>query len=406
MVCWAFLYIFSLFLAYYVLRPIRDELGVAGGVRNLPWLFGGTLLAMIAVSPLFAWVVKRLPRGRFVPLCYRFFMLHLILFALLTAFAPSAWQLWTGRIFFIWVSVFNLFVVSVFWSFAVDIFSEAQSKRLFGLLAAGATLGGIAGSALTSALVEHIGQIWLMAVSVALLELAVQSAKRLEQYGDAQEDKQTRQAQAKPVGGGLLSGMKHTFSSPYLCGIALFILGYAMTGTILYFHQAALAEQYFTDRVGRTAFFAEIDLWVNALTLLFQLFLTGKLMGKLGITLLLCILPLVSMAGFGALALAPASLGLFVAVQVIRRVVNFAFARPAREVLYTAVSREDRYKTKNFIDTVVYRSGDQIAGWSYAGLLALGLGSSTIAAIAVPFCAIWLLLAWWLGRQQARGKAQ
>lgn len=268
-VLWSFLYIFALFLAYYVLRPIRDEWGVAGGVRNLPWLFTGTLLTMIAVHPLFAWVVKRWPRAQFIAICYRFFMANLGIFVLLSFFAPTEWQVWMGRVFFIWVSVFNLFVVSVFWSFAVDVFNEKQSKRLFGLLAAGATVGGIAGSALTSGLVTLIGQSGLMVVSIVLLEGAVQAVKQLERVSKTTAKHAWTSAE-EPVGGSLFAGMQHTFCSPYLTGIALFILGYAITGTVLYFHQASIAEQSFSDRAARTAFFANIDLWVNSLTLFFS----------------------------------------------------------------------------------------------------------------------------------------
>ncbi len=398
---WSWLYIFALFLAYYVLRPIRDELGVAGGVRNLPWLFTGTLVAMIAINPLFAWAVRRWARERFIAVAYRFFMMNLLVFmALMMNSSPDA-QVWVGRAFFIWVSVFNLFVVSVFWSFVVDVFDSEQGKRLFGFLAAGATTGGIAGSALTSGLVERIGQSWLLVASIVLLEVAVFAARRLSSVSDAFKRPLERDEAHKPVGGGLFAGITHTFRSPYLLGIAFFILFYAVTSTVLYFQQATIAEQSFPDRAARTAFFANIDLWVNVLTLAFQLFLTARIMGWVGVAATLCALPLLSVAGFAGLAAFP-SVAVFVALQVARRVSNFALARPAREVLFTSVPREDRYKTKSFIDTVVYRGGDQIAAWGYAGLLAVGLGTTGIAIVAVPISAIWLGLSYWLGRQQEK----
>ncbi|WP_413742792.1 NTP/NDP exchange transporter [Sodalis sp. RH15] len=399
MLAWSWLYIFALFLAYYVLRPIRDELGVAGGVRNLPWLFTGTLLAMLVTNPAFAFAVRRWPREKFIAMTYRFFMLNLVVFMLLLALATPAQHVWIGRIFFIWVSVFNLFVVSVFWSFIVDVFDAEQGKRLFGFLAGGATLGGIAGSALTSGFVEKLGQSALLFASLALLEVAVFASRRLSRLNDAFRRPLPGDNPGKPVGGGIFTGMTHTFRSPYLLGIAFFILFYSTTSTILYFQQAAIAAAHFADRGARTAFFADIDFWVNVVTLVFQLFITGRLMKWAGVAVTLCALPLFSVAGFTVLSASPA-VGVFVAVQVARRVSNFALARPAREVLFTSVPKEDRYKTKNFIDTVVYRSGDQLAGWSYAGLLALGLSITGIAILAIPLSALWLALSFWLGRRQ------
>lgn len=396
---WSWLYVFALFLAYYVLRPIRDELGVAGGVRNLPWLFTGTLLAMLAVNPLFAYAVRRWPRERFIAVAYRFFMLNLLVFMVLLMVATPEQHVWIGRAFFIWVSVFNLFVVSVFWSFVVDVFDAEQGKRLFGFLAAGATLGGIAGSSLTSGFVEHLGQGWLLLASILLLELAVFAARRLSGLSDAFRKPVQGEDPHGAVGGGIFAGMTHTFRSPYLLGIAFFILFYAVTSTVLYFQQATIAEANFPNRAARTAFFAEIDLWVNVITLVFQLFLTGRLMGWLGVAMTLCALPAFSVLGFAALAAYP-SVAVFVVVQVARRVSNFALARPTREVLFTSVPREDRYKAKNFIDTVVYRGGDQVASWAYAGLIALGLGMTGIALVAVPLSLAWLGLSLWLGWRQ------
>lgn len=402
---WSWLYVFALFLAYYVLRPIRDELGVAGGVRNLPWLFTGTLLAMLAVNPLFAFAVRRWPRETFIAVAYRFFMLNLLAFMLLLMVATPEQHVWIGRAFFIWVSVFNLFVVSVFWSFIVDVFDAEQGKRLFGFLAAGATLGGLAGSALTSGAVEHVGQNWLLLASILLLEVAVFAVRRLSRISDAFSHEVQSEDAHRPLGGGIFAGMTHTLRSPYLLGIAGFILVYAVTSTFLYFQQASIAEANFPSRAARTAFFANIDFWVNLLTIACQLFLTGRLTAWLGVTAMLAVLPALSAFGFAALAAWP-SVAVFVLVQVARRVSNFAFARPTREVLFTAVPREDRYKAKNFIDTVVYRGGDQVAAWSYAGLLALGLTLTGIAIAAVPLCLGWLGLSIWLGRRQARLEAE
>lgn len=404
-VLWSMLYVIALFLAYYVLRPIRDEMGVSGGVGNLPWLFMGTLLAMLVVSPLFALAVRSLPRKQFIALSYRFFAVNLVLFALLMQFAGAAWQVWIGRAFFIWVSVFNLFVVSVFWSFIVDIFDSEQGKRLFGILAAGATIGAILGYMITSLLVENVGRAWLVVIAIIFLEFAVLASRKLSFLAGALELTGHREDSSKPVGGGVWAGLTHTLRSPYLAGLALFILLYSMTSTFLYFQQASIAQENFPDRAARTAFFANIDLLVNSVTLFLQLFVTGRLVSALGIVAALCILPLVSVAGFAALAANP-STAVLVLAQVGRRAANFAIARPAREILFTSSSREDRYKSKNFIDTVVYRGGDQVASWSYAGLMGLGLALGQIALVAIPLSIAWLVLSIWLGRSHQRQQAQ
>lgn len=446
---WSFLYVFVLFVAYYVLRPIRDELGVAGGVKNLPWLFTGTLLTMLAISPAFGWLVRRMPRPRFIAWSNRFFTLNLALFALALSSSDAQQMVWVGRAFFIWVSVFNLFVVSVFWSLMVDVFNAEQGKRLFGVLAAGATAGGMVGSALMSLSSHAINPHLLLLAAAVLLEVAVQASRRVlvaqavmpapsaqtEDRGTGdhastaesnpaagsksetastpaqqnaaasasarQGSVRADQKDQKGMGGSIWAGFSHTLKSPYLLGISAYILLYTVTSTFLYFQQAEIATDQFASRAERTAFFAQIDLWVNGLSLLFQLFVMAQLTRRLGIIVVLSILPVISVLGFGMLGLWP-SIWLFVIVQVVRRVTNFAFAKPTREVLFTAVPSEDRYKSKNFIDTVIYRSGDQIGSWGYAALGAAGFGMAGISLLTVPLCLLWVALSIWLGRQQQR----
>ncbi|OOF42081.1 MFS transporter [Rodentibacter rarus] len=393
---WSWLYVFALFFAYYTLRPIRDELGAAGGVKSLTWLFTASLVAMLLLTPLYGYLVKRWRREKFIAIAYRFFMLNLAIFAILMATSMEDTLVWTGRIFFIWVSVFNLFVVSVFWSLMSDVFTTEQGKRLFGFLATGATIGGITGSAFVSsfsAMFNHY--IWL-AFSVLLLEVSVFAAKRISVLGaKAVQDNHHN----KPIEGNIWSGLIRVFQSPYLLGISAFILLYSITSTVLYFQQADIVNANITDKAERTAFFANIDLWVNSLTLLFQLGLTGRLMKYFGIVPVLALLPLLSAGSFALLATYP-SVMVFVFVQVLRRVSNFAFTRPSREVLFTRLNREDRYKAKSVIDTLIYRSGDQIGSWGYAGLTALGLSLTAMSWLAVPLCGIWFLLAIWLAQKE------
>lgn len=278
-----------------------------------------------------------------------------------------------------------------------DVFTTEQGKRLFGFLATGSTLGGIAGSAFVSHFAGIFNQYVLLMMALVLLEVAVQAAKQVSRLG-VSEVSQKKEV-VTDIGGGVLSGLKRTFQSPYLFGISAFILCYSITSTVLYFQQADIVSSHFTNRAERTAFFANIDLWVNSLTLIFQLGLTGRIMKYFGILPVLAILPLLSSVSFALLAMYPTVI-VFVIIQVARRVSNFAFTRPAREVLFTRLSREDRYKAKNVIDTVIYRSGDQIGSWGYAALTAFGLGLSTISWLTVPFCLAWFALSVWLAKQE------
>jgi ATP:ADP antiporter, AAA family len=396
---WSWFFIFSVLFSYYILRPIRDEMGVAAGVENLQWLFTGTLLGMIAVNPPFAALVARLTRVKFIAISYRFFMANLVLFALLLHVATAEQNVWIGRAFFIWTSVFNLFVVSIFWALMVDVFSADQGKRLFGFIAAGATLGGIIGSSVTASLAKSVSATYLLLASAVLLEIAVFGVRRLSRLSDTLHQRRAAGRGETPIGGSVFAGFAHAFNSTYLINVSIYILLFAVTSTFLYFQQAEIARQTFADRGARTAFFARVDLWVNVLTLAAQLFLTGRVLRWVGVGATLAALPLISIMGFGTLALAP-TIAVLVIYQVIRRAGNFAFARPTREVLFTVVPREDKYKAKSFIDTVIYRLGDQVGAWSYAGLGLFGLGMTGIAVVAVPISLAWLVNGFWLGHKQ------
>lgn len=395
---WAWLYIFAVLSSYYIMRPIRDQMGVAGGVNNLQWLFTGTLIGMLCLNIPFAYLVKTLPRTRFIPISYRFFAANILVFAALLYFADTEQTIWIGRAFFIWISIFNLFVVSVFWALIVDIFSTEQGKRLFGFIAAGATIGAIAGSGLTASLARSVPVTFLLIGSVLLLEVAVYSVRHLSQLAGTL-DAEPASAADQAIGGNVLAGITHPFKSAYLLNVGVFILLFGITATFLYFQQATIVAQNFADRGAQTAFFAAIDLLVNCLTLAVELFLTGRILRYFGVGRALAFLPVLTLFGFATLAFVPA-LGALVAFQVLRRSTDYAIARPAREVLYTVVPREDRYKAKNFIDTVVYRGGDQVGAWSYALLAALGLGATEVAITAAALSIVWLINGLWLGRKQ------
>jgi len=349
----SFAYFFCLLCGYYILRPLREEMGVAGGVRNLAWLFTGTFLVMLAAVPAFGAAVARFPRRRLVPIIYRFFILNILLFYLL--FTLGAGRVYLARAFFIWVSVYNLFVVSVFWSFMADIFESAQGKRLFGFIAAGGTMGALLGPAITTFLAVPLGPITLLPISAVFLELAVQCIRLLLASPGVRKDAADVQVD-EAIGGGVFSGAIRVFRSPYLLGICVYIFLFTTTSTFLYFQQAHIVSAAFDSPAERTRVFALINLIVGLLTLGVQWFVTGRFMARFGVGLSAAFLPLAVAAGFLALAVSPV-LAVLVAFQSIRRASNFAISKPAREVLFTVVVREEKYKSKNFIDTVVYRGG-------------------------------------------------
>lgn len=395
---WSFAYFFVLLCSYYIIRPMRDEMGILGGVENLQWLFTGTLLAMTVAIPLFGWVSSRFPRRQFLPYVYLFFIATLLLFYLLMA--EGVVQTTIARAFFIWSSVFNLFVVSVFWSFMTDLYSDSQSRRLFGFIAAGGTLGALTGPALTALLVQSVGARNLLLLSALFLSLAIVCIARLSRWSNSRTTVSEPQDNEK-IGGSVWSGVTLVLRSPYLLGICILMLLFTTLATFLYFMQAQIIRDAFEDSAQRTAVFASIDFAVNALTLITQLFLTSRLIKWFGLAVVLAVIPLLLAIGFSILGLAPV-LAVLLTVQVIRRAGNYAVMRPAREMLYVVLSREKKYKAKNFIDTFVYRSGDAISAWVYAGMRSLGLGLSSIAFVAVPLALLWAWVAFGLGRQQTR----
>jgi AAA family ATP:ADP antiporter len=392
-----FIYYFLILSSYYVIRPIRDDFGTAGGIENLPWMVTGTLVVMLIANALFAALVAKFSRRRFIPIAYRFQIANLLIFLVLLLTISKANQVWVGRAFFIWTSVFNLFVISVFWAFMVDVFSTDQGKRLFGFISVGGTLGAIVGAAITATLVRKVGTLNLLLISAVLLELSAQCVRFFPRAESAIKEETRAEA---PVGGRIWAGIVHNIRSPYLMGISTYMLLYAITSTLLYFQQVGIAASAFADRGARTAFFAQIDLVVNVLTVLCQALLTGRLLKWFGVGATLAILPALSVLGFTTMGVAP-TLIVLVIFLTLRRAGNFAIARPARETLFTVVTREDKYKSKNFIDTVVYRTGDQIGAWSSGVLTWSGLGLTGVSFVAAPIAALWLFVSLWLGKKQS-----
>lgn len=385
---WAFAYFFLLLAAYYVLRPVRDALAVQSGARQLQWLFTATFLAMLALVPVYGWLCARLARARFLPATYGFFILNLVGFH----FFPEP------GVFFVWLSVFNLFAVSVFWSLMADLFDREQAARLFGAIAAGGSCGAIAGPALTAGAATALGAPNLLLLSAFLLFLALLAMMRLIAWGE-KFPRAGEPPAGEPLGGSMLAGLRAALSSPYLLGICAYLFCYTILSTSLYFQQIEIVGEAFPDAAERTRFFAIVDLAVNSIALVVQVTLTARLAAVLGTGWMLALMPLASIAGFAALGVAPTLLVLLV-VGVTRRAGEFAISKPVREALYTVVPREDRYKAKSFIDTVVYRGGDAFSGWAFGALRGAGLGLSGLAYAAVPVAGAWLAVSFWLGRAQ------
>jgi AAA family ATP:ADP antiporter len=405
--CWSFAYFFCLLAGYYVLRPLRDEMGIAGGVKNLQWMFTATFVVMLAAVPVFGWVVASLPRRRFIPLVYHFFVVNIAIFWLLLTFGGARVEV--ARVFFVWISVFNLFAVSVFWSFMADLYSSEQAKRLFGFIAAGGSAGALLGPAVTVALAVPLGPVNLLIVAALLLELAVLCAKRLESAAPARQrasvaphagERALAKAEAAGgLGGGWLAGLAMIVRSPYLAGIALWVALLSIAGTFLYFEQANIVAAASDDPAVRTRIFATIDLVVGILTIAVQFLATGRLIARLGVGRAAAFLPLVFGVGFLVLGWMP-GLAVVIAFQALQRTANFALSNPAREVLFTVLRRDEKYKAKNVIDIVVFRGADAAGGWAFSLLRGAGLELSTIALATVPLAAGWLALALSLGRAQ------
>jgi AAA family ATP:ADP antiporter len=370
---WAFGYFFLLLCSYYVLRPVRDSLAVGVGTETLRWLFTATFVAMLALVPVFGWLCARFPRSKLLPAVYVFFALNLLAFVLeLNPF-----------VFFVWLSVFNLFVVSVFWSFMSDLFDSAQAARLYGTIAAGGSCGAIAGPLLAAVVPDSRILLFLSAALLVATTVCIVMLSRWARAHPRSGDPPAEQ----PVGGSILAGARAALTSPFLLAICGYLLCYTALSTALYFQQIEIVRHAVSDPAERTRLFASLDLTVNSLTLVIQILAFSRLASLLGPAGMLALVPILSVLGFLWLGATP-TLTALIAFGVTRRIGEFAISKPARETLFTIVPREERYKAKNFIDTVIYRGGDALAGWLFAAVSAF---------IAAAVALAWTGLAFYLG---------
>jgi AAA family ATP:ADP antiporter len=401
----AALYFFCVLTSLMVLRPARDSIGMEGGLDSIRWLFIGTALVTLAVNPAFGWLVSRFRRLGFITATYGFFALSLVGFYVLIALAPEAVGDVSGRVFYVWFSVFNLFSTMVFWALMADRFSLEQSKRIFGIIAVGGTLGAIFGPWLASQLVAPLGTAAMLLVSAVFLAFAVVAAWLVARLQPevAQEGSKSSSVSVdrSVIGGNAWAGISAVFRSPYLLGISSYVLLMTVIGTFLYFTRLAMVAAAADDTDARTAIFANIDLLTQVVTLVLQMVVTGHIMKRFGVSVALILLPIVVSFGFVGLAMA-ASFAVLILFEASFRAVQRAITRPARETLFTVVTREEKYKSKAFTDTFVYRGGDVVGAWTEGGLRAFGLGLVGLASVAIPLAVVWAGLGLWLGRQQTR----
>jgi len=404
-VAWSFAYFFCVLSSYYILRPVRESMAVGSGPNTIPWLFFGTFVTMLIATPVFGWVASRYARRQFLPWVYLFFITNILIFWVVFSIAidSDSDHVWLGRVFFVWLSVFNLFVVSVFWSFMADIYTREQGRRLFGVITAGGSIGALIGGGATSILVVTIGFQNLFPFAATLLLIAIFCITRLRQWVEQShaDDVLETAASKKPLGGNPFSGITHVFSSRYFTGIAISSIIASLLGTALYMFMAQLVAQAIPDVDEQTRFFSNINNATNAIALLGQLLVVKHVVHRFGVGVSMSLLPVASVAGFILLAIEP-TLAIVALITVLRRALGFGFSKPTTDMLYSVVTPEEKYKTKNFIDTAVYRSGDLIGTWSIKGFVVAGLSIPAISVLMLPFAAIWGAIAIWLGRDYRR----
>lgn len=397
---WSALLFLVVLASYYVIRPVRETMGVQGGVDQLQWLFTANFLVMLALVPVYSAVVARWPRRVFLPWMLRAFAGCLLGFYAALTWLPAATQVVVARVFYVWAAVFSLFVVSLFWEFMADLWRREQGGRLFGFIAAGGSVGAVLGPLVTGWAAPRVGNAALLLGSAVGLELAVLCVRRILRAAPEAAGADYAAENDATIGGGIWAGFTLVLRTPKLLGICVYVMLLSLTGTFLYFEQQHIVARTITEATAQTQLFAHIDLAVNAVTIVVQVLAFGRLLPRIGLGGALAALPLVTLLGFAALAWYPV-LAVVVVVMVVRRAADYALAKPAREVLFTQVGREAKYKAKLFIDTAAYRGGDTASAWVFSGLKGLGLGLSALAGVAMPVAALWAAFGLLLGRGPA-----
>ncbi|MCZ8130420.1 MAG: MFS transporter [Steroidobacteraceae bacterium] len=389
----SFLYFFLLLASYFMVRPLRDSLAAGLGADQIKYLSTAVFLTMLAIVPVFGWLASRVPRSRLLPGIYAFFVAHLLAFAI--AFRIDPEHEWVARVFYVWLGVFNMFVVSVFWSFMADVWREEQGRRLFGAIAAGGSLGGLLGPALTKLLVDDVGLGGIALVSALLLAGTLAAIAGLRRHAHDPDGAAPARLD-EPVGGEILAGLSRLVRSPFLLGIAGLIVVGTLLGMVIYIEMARLVAETYATPAERTAFYAERDIWVNGISLVLQLLVVGRLTTWFGVRPTLVGAGLLAVLAFSTLAFVPV-LGMLVVANVLMRATEFGVGKPARDMLYTVVDPETKYKVKNVIDTAVLRGSDVVTGWAHGALAALGLGLAGFAGVGAVLALLLVGIAWAVG---------
>ncbi len=396
------LFFFCILTALMMLRPARDALGMERGLDSVRWLFIGTAVVTLLVNPVFGWLVSRLRRLHFISATYAFFALSLVGFWALLMFAPGAVGARSGQVFYVWFSVFNLFVTMVFWALLADRFSSDQAKRLFALIAVGGTLGAIFGPWLAARLAEPLGTPALLLVAAGFLAASITLAWWLVRLrSDGPRDARVQDQESVRIGGSALAGIRAVFASRYLMGIAGYVVIMTIVATFIYFTRLQMVAAAETDLDARTGLLGNIDMWTQIAVLVLQVTLTGHIIRRLGLAFALALLPIAMAVGFIGLAIYGSFLVLIL-LEATNRAIQRGLTRPARETLFTVVGREDKYKAKAFIDTFVYRVGDVVGAQTEGVLGRLGLALGGLVSVVVPLALVWAALGIWLGRAQQR----
>ncbi len=380
--------------SYTAFRPIRDSVGLGGADEKVKWLFLGSFIATLLASVAWSAILARAGRRRSVPVAMHVFSVCLMIFAVLLSTSLDAEM--TGHVFYIWAAVFNLFVVSVLWSLFADLLGFVVAKRVYGLIAAGGSIGAIAGPALTRVTSEYIGIPGVLFTSAVMLQLGILCIWRVKRLARALPG--ATQGDDRPLDGGPFRGLASVLRSKYLLAIVGFVLCTAIAATFMYLEQRRIAYQAYPDETERTNLFATIDLLTNIGTFLVQVLGTGYLLRRLGPTVLLFALPVAQFVGITTVVLVP-GIVVLVVVQTLTRVVTHAINRPTRELLFTVVSTDEKYRAKNAIDTAGYRLGDLVSSFVYDGVKSVGAGATLLLGALGPLSIGWFFLAWILGRE-------
>ena len=383
----AFLFFFFVLASWYALRPVRNELAVQGGIYNLPWLLMGVMLAMLIINPIYSWLVSRINQNRLILHIYSFFILNLILFLILWTFAGEDGRIWTGRAFYIWANVYSFFVVSIFWVTMINFFSHTDSKKFFGIISAGGSLGAFFGSTVAryfsteicgNTSISDLGPMSLIVFSIFSLLFAIFFSRAFKPRALDMDNS------PKELGGSSFEAIQNIIKDPAIRNIGLYVILFTMLMTTSWMISLGIVEEWSKDPCERTGFFARIEQIVTPLTLLMQLFLASYILRRVGSLAVLSIYGVLFAIAFMAYAFYP-TITTVMMVVISLRIFEYGLNKPTRESIYTKLKQQDRYKSTVFIDTFLARSGDVIGGWFVRGLVGTGIAVLSVTWAALPF---------------------